>query len=172
MRRVADNELGFQQLTLSRPAQAKTYLFINTEHLVVGCLVAEPIRQVGMRFLFFFLDGCLLSLHSVKVNKMPAEVVFVSQESREDVPCLPQAYRVLEQPDQQEDMTKHNFMERHRAWCCSTVPEQALCGISRIWVFSLARRKGIATRMMDIVRWDQTPLLTFCFNGVKSCFGR
>lgn len=107
VRRVADNELGFQQVTLSRPTQAKTYLFINTERLVVGCLVAEPIRQ---------------------------------------------AYRVLEQPDRQKDMRKDDFMERHRAWCCSTVPEQALCGVSRIWVFSLARRQSIATRMLDTVR--------------------
>ncbi|KAI3364106.1 hypothetical protein L3Q82_010933, partial [Scortum barcoo] len=107
VRRVADNELGFQQVTLSRPTQAKTYLFINTERMVVGCLVAEPIRQ---------------------------------------------AYRVLEQPDRHKDMTKDDFMERHRAWCCSTVPEQALCGISRIWVFSLARRQSIATRMLDTVR--------------------
>lgn len=44
-------------------------------------------------------------------------------------------------------------MERHRAWCCSTVPEPALCGISRIWVFSLARRRSIATRMLDAVRY-------------------
>ncbi|XP_070705662.1 N-acetyltransferase ESCO2 [Pempheris klunzingeri] len=107
VRRVADNELGFQQVTLSRPTQAKTYLFINTERLVVGCLVAEPIRQ---------------------------------------------AYRVLEQPDRHKDMMKDDFMERHRAWCCSTVPEQALCGVSRIWVFSLARRQSIATRMLDTVR--------------------
>uniref|UniRef100_UPI0037E90747 N-acetyltransferase ESCO2 n=1 Tax=Semicossyphus pulcher TaxID=241346 RepID=UPI0037E90747 len=107
VRRVADSELGFQQVTLSRPTQAKTYLFINTERMVVGCLVAEPIRQ---------------------------------------------AYRVLEQPDRHKDMTKDDFMERHRAWCCSTVPEQALCGISRIWVFSLARRQSIATRMLDTVR--------------------
>ncbi|XP_034383412.1 N-acetyltransferase ESCO2 [Cyclopterus lumpus] len=107
VRLVADSELGFQQVTLSRPTQAKTYLFINTERMVVGCLVAESIRQ---------------------------------------------AYRVLEQPDQLKDMTKDDFMERHRAWCCSTVPEQALCGISRIWVFSLARRQGIATRMLDTVR--------------------
>lgn len=48
VRRVADSELGFQQVTLSRPTQAKTYLFINTERMVVGCLVAEPIRQVGL----------------------------------------------------------------------------------------------------------------------------
>ncbi|XP_014862330.1 PREDICTED: N-acetyltransferase ESCO2 isoform X2 [Poecilia mexicana] len=107
VRRIADNELGFQQVTLSRPTQAKTFLFINTDRLVVGCLVAEPIRQ---------------------------------------------AYRVLEQPDQNKDMTKDDFMDRHRAWCCSTVPEQALCGISRIWVFSLARRQAIATRMLDTVR--------------------
>lgn len=107
VRHVADSELGFQQLTLSRPTQAKTYLFINSERMVVGCLVAEPIRR---------------------------------------------AYRVLEQPEHHKDMTKDDFMERHRAWCCSTVPEQALCGISRIWVFSLARRQGIATRMLDTVR--------------------
>lgn len=107
VRLIADNELGFQQVALSRPAQAKTYLFINTERMVVGCLVAEPIRQ---------------------------------------------AYRVLEQPDRQRDLTKDDFMERHRAWCCSTVPEQALCGVSRIWVFSLARRKGVATRLLDTVR--------------------
>ncbi|XP_041814637.1 N-acetyltransferase ESCO2 [Chelmon rostratus] len=107
VRRVADSELGFQQVTLSRPSQAKTYLFISTERLVVGCLVAEPIRQ---------------------------------------------AYRVLEQPDRFKDMTKDDFMEQHRAWCCSTVPERALCGISRVWVFSLARRQSIATRLLDTVR--------------------
>lgn len=48
VRCIADNELGFQQATLSRPAQAKTYLFINTERMVVGCLVAENIRQVTL----------------------------------------------------------------------------------------------------------------------------
>uniref|UniRef100_A0A8C6KLY3 Establishment of sister chromatid cohesion N-acetyltransferase 2 n=1 Tax=Nothobranchius furzeri TaxID=105023 RepID=A0A8C6KLY3_NOTFU len=107
VRRVADSELGFQQVTLSRPMQAKTYMFINTQRLVVGCLVAEPIRQ---------------------------------------------AYRVLEQPAPNKDMTKDDFMERHRAWCCSTVPEPAVCGISRVWVFSQSRRQSIATRMLDTAR--------------------
>lgn len=50
VRCIADNELGFQQVTLSRPAQAKTYLFINSERMVVGCLVAENIRQVTVPF--------------------------------------------------------------------------------------------------------------------------
>ncbi len=67
VRRVADNELGFQQVTLSRPTQAKTYLFINTERMVVGCLVAEPIRQVGLEMCVCVLaDSILFYLHSGK----------------------------------------------------------------------------------------------------------
>uniref|UniRef100_A0A3P8Z6U0 Establishment of sister chromatid cohesion N-acetyltransferase 2 n=1 Tax=Esox lucius TaxID=8010 RepID=A0A3P8Z6U0_ESOLU len=107
VRRLADNELGFQQLSLSCPSQAKTYLFVNSDRMVVGCLIAEHIRQ---------------------------------------------GFRVLEQKELTKDMTKEDFMEHHRAWCCSTTPEKAICGVSRIWVFSLARRKGIATRMLDTVR--------------------
>ncbi|XP_062857092.1 N-acetyltransferase ESCO2 [Trichomycterus rosablanca] len=107
VRRVADSELGFQQISLSSPGSAKTYLFIDSDKMVVGCLVAEPVRQ---------------------------------------------AFRVLEQPEKQKDMTRDDFMERHRAWCCSTVPERAICGVSRIWVFSLMRRKGIGTRLLDTVR--------------------
>lgn len=49
MRQLADNELGFQQVALCRPAQTKTYLFVNAERMVVGCLVAESIRQVRGR---------------------------------------------------------------------------------------------------------------------------
>nr|Q5SPR8.1 RecName: Full=N-acetyltransferase ESCO2; AltName: Full=Establishment of cohesion 1 homolog 2; Short=ECO1 homolog 2 [Danio rerio] len=107
VRRIADSELGFQQITLSSPSSAKTYLFINTDRMVVGCLVAENIRQ---------------------------------------------AYRVLEQQEKQKDMSKEDFMEHHRTWCCSTVPEKALCGVSRIWVFSLMRRKSVATRLLDTAR--------------------
>ncbi|KAF4099762.1 N-acetyltransferase ESCO2 isoform X2 [Onychostoma macrolepis] len=107
VRRIADSELGFQQITLSSPSSAKTYLFINSDRMVVGCLVAENIRQ---------------------------------------------AFRVLEQQEKPKDMNKEDFMEHHRAWCCSTMPEKAICGVSRIWVFSLMRRKGIATRLLDTVR--------------------
>ncbi|KAI2652176.1 N-acetyltransferase ESCO2 [Labeo rohita] len=100
VRRIADTELGFQQITLSSPSSAKTYLFINSDRMVVGCLVAENVRQ-------------------------------------------------QEKP---KDMNKEDFMEHHRAWCCSTVPEKAICGVSRIWVFSLMRRKSIATRLLDTAR--------------------
>lgn len=55
MRRIADSELGFQQVTLSCPSSAKTFLFINSDRMVVGCLVAENIRQVSIRVELRFL---------------------------------------------------------------------------------------------------------------------
>jgi len=38
------------------------------------------------------------------------------------------------------------------SWCCSTEAKSALCGISRIWVFSQNRRQNIATRLVDAIR--------------------
>ncbi|KAL2082471.1 hypothetical protein ACEWY4_022289 [Coilia grayii] len=112
VRKVADSELGFQQITLSRPSTAKTFLFVSSDKMVVGCVVAEHIRQ-AFRVL-------------------------------EQQPALPQQH--------QQGASQEDILERHRTWCCSTVPERAICGISRVWVFSLMRRKGIATRMLDTVR--------------------
>uniref|UniRef100_I3LWR5 Establishment of sister chromatid cohesion N-acetyltransferase 2 n=1 Tax=Ictidomys tridecemlineatus TaxID=43179 RepID=I3LWR5_ICTTR len=93
---LADHELGFQQVVPKCPNKTKTFLFVSDEKKVVGCLVAEPIKQ---------------------------------------------AFRLLSEPS-----------ESPRAWQCSNVPEPAVCGISRIWVFRLQRRKRIARRLVDTVR--------------------
>nr|XP_005309541.1 N-acetyltransferase ESCO1 isoform X1 [Chrysemys picta bellii]XP_005309542.1 N-acetyltransferase ESCO1 isoform X1 [Chrysemys picta bellii]XP_005309543.1 N-acetyltransferase ESCO1 isoform X1 [Chrysemys picta bellii]XP_005309544.1 N-acetyltransferase ESCO1 isoform X1 [Chrysemys picta bellii]XP_042710750.1 N-acetyltransferase ESCO1 isoform X1 [Chrysemys picta bellii] len=62
-------------------------------------------------------------------------------------------YRVIEEkiPEVSSENEKIIF-ERQKAWCCSTSPEPALCGISRIWVFSMMRRKKIASRMIECLR--------------------
>lgn len=101
---LVDNELGFQQVVPSCPNKTKTFLFISDEKRVVGCLIAEPIKQ---------------------------------------------AFRVLSEPTGPESP---NSKECHRAWQCSDVPEPAVCGISRIWVFRLKRRKRIARRLVDTLR--------------------
>ncbi|ERE91357.1 N-acetyltransferase ESCO2 isoform X1 [Cricetulus griseus] len=95
---LVDMELGFHHVVPKCPNKTKTFLFID-EKRVVGCLIAEPIKQ---------------------------------------------AFRVLSEPN----ATK----ESSRAWQCSDVPEPAICGISRIWVFRLKRRKRIARRLVDTVR--------------------
>ncbi|KAM9273837.1 N-acetyltransferase ESCO2 [Cariama cristata] len=106
VREIVDNELGFKQVSLSCPAKTKIYLFVSNEKMIVGCLVAESIKQ------------------AFQVLSEPGAV-----------------------PSPGQDQLQH-----HRAWRCSTEPEPAICGISRIWVFGPRRRKGIARRMVDVVR--------------------
>ncbi|XP_053239838.1 N-acetyltransferase ESCO2 [Podarcis raffonei] len=105
VRELVDNELGFKQVVLRCPTQ--TYLFVSTEKKIVGCLIAEPVRQ---------------------------------------------AYQVLSEPPPVSGSPTNDSLEPQRAWCCSTKPEKVFCGISRIWVFSLMRRRGIASRLVDVMR--------------------
>ncbi|XP_070271644.1 N-acetyltransferase ESCO2 [Myotis yumanensis] len=79
--------------------------------------------------------------------------LFISDEKKV-VGCLiaepiQQAFRVLSEPTSPESP---NSKECHRAWRCSNVPVPAVCGISRIWVFRLKRRKRIARRLVDTLR--------------------
>ncbi|KAI5167840.1 N-acetyltransferase ESCO2 [Manis pentadactyla] len=104
VKELVDNELGFQQVVHRYPNKTKTFLFISDEKRVVGCLIAEPIKQ---------------------------------------------AFRVLSEATGPESPSSK---ECHRAWQCSNVPEPAICGISRIWVFRLKRRKRIARRLVDTLR--------------------
>uniref|UniRef100_A0A8B9FA31 N-acetyltransferase ESCO acetyl-transferase domain-containing protein n=1 Tax=Amazona collaria TaxID=241587 RepID=A0A8B9FA31_9PSIT len=110
VREIVDKELGFKQVTLSCPAKTKIYLFVANEKMVVGCLVAESIKQV----------------HG-------------SRETLEQLPVPKGA-------------NKKDTLQPQRAWRCSTEPEPAICGVSRIWVFGPRRGKGIARRMVDVVR--------------------
>ncbi|XP_042658965.1 N-acetyltransferase ESCO2 isoform X2 [Tyto alba] len=106
IREIVDSELGFKQVSLSCPAKTKIYLFVSNKKMVVGCLVAESIKQ---------------------------------------------AFRVLSEPGAAPSPGQE-ALEHHRAWCCSTEPQPAVCGISRIWVLGPRRGKGIARRMVDVVR--------------------
>ncbi|NXJ86555.1 ESCO2 acetyltransferase, partial [Trogon melanurus] len=106
VREIVDNELGFNQVSLRCPAKTKIYLFVSDEKIIVGCLVAESIKQ---------------------------------------------AFRVLSEPGAVPSPGQ-DVLQHQRAWRCSTEPEPAVCGISRIWVFGPSRRRGIARRMVDVVR--------------------
>ncbi|XP_078253426.1 uncharacterized protein LOC144592621 [Rhinoraja longicauda] len=82
-------------------------------------------------------------------------LLFISND-RKIVGCLiaehiQRGFRVIEDKaiQQSNDAIMH---ERQRAWCCSTNPEPAICGISRVWVFGMMRRQAIATRMTDCLR--------------------
>ncbi|XP_030068714.1 N-acetyltransferase ESCO1 isoform X2 [Microcaecilia unicolor] len=62
-------------------------------------------------------------------------------------------YRVIDEKIAEGDSERERAnSERQKAWCCSTSPEPAICGISRIWVFGMMRRKKIASRMLECLR--------------------
>ncbi|XP_041669873.1 uncharacterized protein LOC121527160 [Cheilinus undulatus] len=65
---------------------------------------------------------------------------------------IQEGYRVIEDPAPEGSEGEKLMFERQRAWCCSTTPEPAICGISRIWVVSMMRRQGIASRMLECLR--------------------
>ncbi|KAF7669979.1 hypothetical protein LDENG_00105710 [Lucifuga dentata] len=65
---------------------------------------------------------------------------------------IQEGYRVIEEPLPEGSEGEKLMFERQRAWCCSTTPEPAICGISRIWVVSMMRRQGIASRMIECLR--------------------
>ncbi|XP_056377665.1 N-acetyltransferase ESCO1 [Hyla sarda] len=108
IREMVDNDLGFQQVPLRLHSRTKTFLFINSDKKVVGCLIAEHIQW---------------------------------------------GYRVIEDNMPSDNCDKDQILsERVKAWCCSKAPEPAICGVSRIWVFSMMRRKKIASRMLECLR--------------------
>ncbi|CAL8313834.1 unnamed protein product [Merluccius merluccius] len=65
---------------------------------------------------------------------------------------IQEGYRVIEDPAPEKSEREKVMFERQRAWCCSSTSEPAICGISRIWVFSMMRRQGVASRMIECLR--------------------
>ncbi|XP_032406981.1 uncharacterized protein LOC116711669 isoform X2 [Xiphophorus hellerii] len=65
---------------------------------------------------------------------------------------IQEGYRVIEETPPEGSEGEKVMFERQRAWCCSTTPEPAICGISRIWVVGVMRRRAIATRLIECLR--------------------
>lgn len=88
--------------------------------------------------------------------KPPLRGLRVWKQHLHSFPYPLQAFRVLAEPVASQSPGQ-DPLQQHRAWRCSTRPEPAVCGVSRIWVLGLARRKGVARRMLDVVRYLEDP---------------
>ncbi|CAG10228.1 unnamed protein product, partial [Tetraodon nigroviridis] len=126
IREVVDSDLGFQQVETTVSVQDQDFPSSSpVTRRLLGCLIAEHHRGGHV---------------SASRHQFP-----------EPCECL-QGYRVIEDPVPEGSEGEKLMFERQRAWCCSTTPEPAICGISRIWVVSMMRRQGIASRMLDCLR--------------------
>ncbi|KAM3929398.1 N-acetyltransferase ESCO1 isoform 1-T2 [Leptodactylus fuscus] len=93
----------------------------------------------------------------LRLHSRTKTLLFISSDKKV-VGCLiaehiQWGYRVIDDNTPSDNCDKDRIIsERVKAWCCSTNPEPAICGVSRIWVFSMMRRKKIASRMLECLR--------------------
>ncbi|CAH2284918.1 Hypothetical predicted protein [Pelobates cultripes] len=93
----------------------------------------------------------------LRLHSRTKTLLFISNDKKV-VGCLiaehiQWGYRVIDEKDPGDNLESESAIcERVKAWCCSTTPEPAICGISRIWVFSMMRRRKIASRMLECLR--------------------
>ncbi|XP_069476989.1 N-acetyltransferase ESCO1 [Ambystoma mexicanum] len=91
------------------------------------------------------------------IHSRTKTLLFISNDKKV-VGCLiaehiQRGYRVIDEKMAGSNSERDKaIFESQKAWCCSTVPEPALCGISRIWVFRMMRRQKIASRMIESLR--------------------
>lgn len=129
---LVNKELGSVEFDPETLEGCKVFLYISGKKKVVGCVVAERIKQ-----------GFEIMSSSSTSTSAAREDSTVEAES-----CSGS------DPVEKAVSTKDGSTGAHHssAIFCSTVPQPAICGINRIWVSTLYRRHRVASRLLDAVR--------------------
>lgn len=125
---------------ISMIADFQVYLFISAQR-VAGCLVAEPL-EFAHRILSSCVNDKLIS-HASKGQQKPATLQFGGIRFQREV--ISRASSVNENKLSSGNCSGAIFCENE------TVP--VVCGIRAIWVTPSNRRKHIATKLLDAVRY-------------------
>ncbi|CAG8477661.1 4244_t:CDS:2 [Ambispora gerdemannii] len=104
------------------------------------------------------LEVIKLELNSIEISEQKlylCKIFLYITAKKKVVGCvvaehISQAYRVI--PDENAVSSESGVRDAGSAIFCSTKKIPAVCGISRIWVSRDYRRKGIATKILDLVR--------------------
>ncbi|KAF9304911.1 N-acetyltransferase esco2 [Mortierella antarctica] len=128
---LMNKELGSVELDPETLEGCKVFLYISGKKKVVGCVVAERIKEA-----FEIMSS------SSSTTLATGERATLETESSSG---FDPAGKVA---------TKDGSTRVHHssAIFCSTVPQPAICGINRIWVSTLYRRHKVASRLLDAVR--------------------
>ncbi|KAF9967574.1 N-acetyltransferase esco2 [Mortierella alpina] len=151
---MMNKELGSVDFDPEQLEACKVFLYISGKKKVVGCVIAERIRQ-GYEILSLSdaqrsIPGC--DPTSTDATSAEAKTAIsalatsapsaLSKTGTTDSTVASQGHE--EKGEAEEDESSAIF--------CSTVPQPAICGINRIWVSRHYRRQRIASRMLDAVR--------------------
>ena len=106
----------------------QAFLYVK-ENQVIGFCMAQAVQQV-------------LSCFFVKSDSTDMILILM----------LFQGYKMVHKSSSDDDDQISPTEGKSQPFCCSKVPEVIKCGINRIWVAKNERRKGVATRILDVVR--------------------
>lgn len=144
-----NKELGSVEFDPELLEGCKVFMYISGKKKVIGCVVAERIKQ-GFQLLptgssprpppINVSTNPKISSSSSPSSILPTPANSYSSSSSPSSPVK----RILAENKDQDTEGSAIF--------CSTVPEPVICGINRIWVSKLHRRQKIASRLLEAVR--------------------
>lgn len=144
MLEVVNKELGSVEFDPEQLDSCKVFLYISGKKKVVGCVIAERIKE-GFEIMTQTAGSgsgeAFLEFKTGSTTSSSTTLLFDSLPSGDNKST--------------ERNVQVQLLDQDRggaAIFCSKVPQPAICGINRIWVSSQHRRQKIASRMLDAVR--------------------
>ncbi|KAG0076484.1 N-acetyltransferase esco2 [Podila epicladia] len=128
---LVNKELGSVEFDPETLEGCKVFLYISGKKKVVGCVVAERIKE-----------GFEIMSSSSSTTSATGESVTLETVSNPG----------FDPADKAATKDRSTRVHHSSAIFCSTVPQPAVCGINRIWVSTLYRRQKVASRLLDAVR--------------------
>ncbi|KAF9951431.1 N-acetyltransferase esco2 [Mortierella alpina] len=148
---MMNKELGSVDFDPEQLEACKVFLYISGKKKVVGCVIAEQIRQ-GYEILSLSAEGSTPECEPVRTDRAAVKPN-AAAASTLATPAASATSRTGT-ADSSVDSRGYEVGDdaESSAIFCSTVPQPAICGINRIWVSRHCRRQKIASRMLDAVR--------------------
>lgn len=141
---VVNKELGSVEFDPEQLDSCKVFLYISGKKKVVGCVIAERIKE---GFEIMTQKAGSESEEALLEFKTGSATSTSTALSSDSLPSGDNKFPERDVQVQQLDQDRGGA-----AIFCSKVPQPAICGINRIWVSSQHRRQKIASRMLDAVR--------------------
>ncbi|KAG9062756.1 N-acetyltransferase esco2 [Linnemannia hyalina] len=141
---VVNRELGSVEFDPEQLYSCKVFLYISGKKKVVGCVIAERIKE-----------GFEIMTQTAGSGSGEALLEFKIGTATSTSTTLPSDSLLSGDSKSTERHVQVQQLDQDRggaAIFCSKVPQPAICGINRIWVSSQHRRQKIASRMLDAVR--------------------
>ncbi|KAF9566628.1 N-acetyltransferase esco2 [Mortierella alpina] len=148
---MMNNELGSVDFDPEQLEACKVFLYISGKKKVVGCVIAERIKQ-GYEILSLSAEGSIPDCDPVSTDAAMAKAKAATSTLTTPATSAMSTRGTTDSTVSSQGHDEGGKEDESSAIFCSVVPQPAICGINRIWVSRHYRRQKIASRMLDAVR--------------------